>query len=62
VWVSDRGFLRAATRIDYQPVPGSHRPARTADRPESVIAISKDGSKYVTAAWMTPVDGRTVYV
>jgi len=55
VWVSERGFLRAATRAAYQPIEDSHRPARSTDRPESVIAVSPDGSKYVTTAWMTPV-------
>jgi len=55
VWVSDRGFLRAAIRADYLPIAGSHRPARSTGQPESVIAVSPDGSKYVTTAWMTPV-------
>ena len=55
VWVSDVGFFAPPPGPTTSRLRGSHRPAGSTDQPQSVIAVSTDGSKYVTAAWMTPV-------
>ena len=55
VWVADRGVLRGAARQTFLPLADVRRPSGGIDRPESVVAVSADGSKYVAAAWTLPV-------
>ena len=53
--MADRGVLHSAARQTLLPLADVRRPSGGIDRPESVVAVSADGSKYVTAAWALPV-------
>jgi WD40 repeat protein len=54
IWTSAYGVVREADRRTSQPVE-TH--VRATAAPESVVAVTPDGSRYVTAPWLAPLPG-----
>ncbi len=57
VWVGDLGVLRGADAATFQPDERMRRPIDVGDRPESVVAVTRDGTRYLSMPWVVPVHG-----